>query len=672
MVKRFTFGNPIETDVVPQKPEVSSGTLPLFIQEGNSFSLEMADDEIVWGLGEAVRGINKRGFVYESFCTDDCEHTEEKHSLYGAHNFLLLSGETRTFALFIDAAGKVTFDVGGTDYSILKITVENDGFDIYFIEPSCGAENPIAAVAKDFRRLVGRSYIPPKWAFGIGQSRWGYASEDDVKAVAAGYRENGLPLDMIYLDIDYMDSFKNFTVNKKAFPGFGQLVSDMKAKSIRLIPIIDAGVKLEEGYELCDEGRERGFFCKDERGEDFVVGVWPGKSLLPDFLRSDVRSWFGSKYKVLCDAGIEGFWNDMNEPALFYSQKNLDAVFDKIAAMKKLNIGLAENFALKDLVLGLAGNEDDFKSFYHHAGAKSVRNRDVHNLYGFNMTRAAAESLKEISPQKRVLLFSRASCIGSHRYGGIWMGDNKSHWSHLLMNLKMLSSLNLCGFLYTGADIGGFGADTTEDLLLRWYQLGVFMPLLRNHSAQGTRPQEPYQFKKRLADFRAILSLRYRLLPYIYSEFMKAALSDGLYARPLGFEWTGDEEARRCEDQLLIGDSMMIAPVYEQNATGRHVYLPEQMKLVKFKGGDVSQESILPAGYTYVHIALDELVIFIRKGKIVPLAKAGGDCLSLDKIDCKDLDLLHLGEKGSYYELYDDDGESRNIDLQSGLTRIEL
>ena len=672
MVKRFTFGNPIETEVVLKKPQAVSGSVPLFVQQGNSFTLEMTDDEIVWGLGEAVRGINKRGFVYESFCTDDCEHTEEKRSLYGAHNFLLLSGKSRTFGLFIDAAGKVTFDVGGTDYSLLKITVENDGFDIYFIEASSDVENQITAVAKEFRQLVGRSYIPPKWAFGIGQSRWGYASEDDVKAVANGYKENGLPLDMIYLDIDYMEAFKNFTVNKKAFPDFKRLASQMKANSIRLIPIIDAGVKLEDGYEVYDEGRERGFFCKDENGEDFIVGVWPGKSLLPDFLRHDVRSWFGAKYKALCDMGIEGFWNDMNEPALFYSQKNIDATFDKIAQMKKLNIGLAENFALKDLVLNLAGNDDDFKSFYHCVAGKNVRNWDIHNLFGFNMTRAAAESLEAISPQKRVLLFSRASCIGSHRYGGIWMGDNKSHWSHLLMNLKMLASLNLCGFLYTGADLGGFGAHVTEDLLLRWYELGIFTPLLRNHSAQGTRLQEPYQFEKRLNDFRAVLSLRYRFLPYIYSEFMKAALRDELYARPLGFEWTEDEDARRCEDQLLIGDSMMIAPVYEQNATGRHVYLPEQMKLVKFKGSSVSQESILPKGHTYVHVALDEVVIFIRKGKIVPLAKVNGDCLSLDKINWQNLDLLHFAEQGNYYELYNDDGESRNVDLQSGLTKIEL
>lgn len=214
------------------------------------------------------------------------------------------------------------------------------------------------------------------------------------------------------------------------------------------------------------------------------------------------------------------------------------------------------------------------KVFYHCKDGKKIRHYDVHNLYGYNMTRAASEAFEKISPEKRILMFSRSSCIGSHRYGGIWMGDNMSRWQHILLNLKMLPSLNMCGFLYTGADLGGFGENTTEDLLLRWYALGIFMPLLRNHSALGTREQEPFRFKNSIEKFRNILNLRYRLLPYIYSEFMKAALQGTMYASPLGFIWSKDEDARRTEDQIMIGESiMMLQSMNRTQPDGTFIFL---------------------------------------------------------------------------------------------------
>lgn len=215
------------------------------------------------------------------------------------------------------------------------------------------------------------------------------------------------------------------------------------------------------------------------------------------------------------------------------------------------------------------------------------------------MTRSAGEAFERLEPDKRILMFSRASYIGMHRYGGIWTGDNKSWWSHILLNLKMMPSLNMCGFLYSGADIGGFGADATQDLVMRWMALGIFMPLMRDHSARGTRRQEAYAFED-IEAFRGIIGLRYRLLPYLYSEFMKAALKNEMYARPLGFVWPEDRIARRVEDQLLIGESIMIAPVYEQNAVGRTVYLPEEMKLLRFHGQEVTEQRVLPAGHHFL------------------------------------------------------------------------
>lgn len=627
MIKRFVFGKPYDTEAVVLKPAACDESIPFLSTDGDSFCYRMDQDAIVYGLGENVRGINKRGHVYVSYCTDEFEHSEEKNSLYGAHNFFVVDGREK-FGVFFDIPGRIEFDIGSTEYDLLKITPEDKNFDLYLIEGESSA-----SIVKEFRKLIGQSYIPPKWAFGIGQSRWGYGSEKDLLDVQKGYRKNGIPLDMIYLDIDYMERFKDFTYDGEKYSDFKATIEGLKKDKIRVIPIIDAGVKVEDGYDIYEEGIEKGYFCKDKDGREFIVGVWPGKSVLPDFLNENARKWFGDKYKILTDLGIEGFWNDMNEPALFYSESHKQEVFEQLKEFKDANVGLYANFAMKDAVNFMANNRNDYKSFYHETSVGKICHDTLHNLYGYNMTRSASESLENFLGKEKYLLFSRASYIGMHRFSGIWMGDNKSWWSHILLNLKMIPSLNMCGFIYTGADLGGFGANTTEDLLLRWYALGIFMPLFRNHSCLGSREQEPYQFKS-IEKFRGILNLRYRLLPYLYDTYLRSVKENEMYGSPLGFIWPDDEDARHCEDQLLIGDSIMITPIYEQNATGRHVYLPEEMKMIRFRNSDAVEEIVMQKGHGYVHIALDEVVVFVRKNKKLPLGKTAA---SVEDIDWNDL-----------------------------------
>lgn len=634
------------------------------MKKENVLVYEMTEDDIVYGLGENVRGINKRGWEYVSNCTDEPHHHEDTRSLYGAHNFLIVEGKNHpVFGIFVDTPDKIRFDIGYTKHSRLEITIEGDGYELYVLD----GDTPDQAI-REFREIIGRPFLPPKWAFGCGQSRWSYRTADEVREVARKYRENHIPLDSIYLDIDYMERYKDFTIDRTSFPDFEELVQEMKEQNIHLVPIIDGGVKIEKGYNTYEEGVANNYFCKDENGEDFVIGVWPGRCHFPDMLNDDARRWFGRKYQFLLDKGIDGFWNDMNEPAIFYSERRLNMVFDKIEEYKTMNLDVKTFFEFKDLVAGLEKNPEDYRSFYHNYKGQRIRHDRVHNLFGYYMTRSAGEAFEELEPDRRILMYSRSSYIGMHRYGGIWMGDNKSWWSHILMNLKMLPSLNMCGFLYTGADLGGFGCDTTEDLLLRWLALGIFTPLMRNHSADGTRRQEPYIFDE-AKDFAGIIGLRYRLLPYLYSEFMKAALRGKMYARPLGFVWTDDEIARHTEDQLMIGESIMIAPVYEQNAIGRNVYLPEKMKMVRFDGTQIAETAVLSTGHHFIRVALNEIVIFIRKGHILPLA-AGGE--NVTEVDWNDLELVHFAEPGDFYELYDDDGTSRQVELEKNLSRIEI
>lgn len=667
MITKYTYGNPFQTDAVVQKLEVQNGDVPYFTvvktEEQLQFEYTLENEEKVYGLGENVRGINKRGWIYKSCCADEPNHVEDRTSLYASHNFLVLDGGKEQFGVFFDYPGIITFDVGYTHLNELKITLSEPDADVYVM-----TGESILDIVKQFRQLIGRSYIPPKWAFGYQQSRWGYMNEDDIREVVKGHREKKIPLESIYMDIDYMERFKDFTVNQERFPDFPEFVKEMKAQHIHLVPIIDAGVKVEEGYDVYEEGIEKGYFCKKENGEYFVAGVWPGKVHFPDVLNKEAREWFGNKYQVLLDQGIEGFWNDMNEPSIFFAQDRMDETFDKIAELKDKNLDLDTFQQFTDLVGSLANNTDDFKKFYHNVDGKMMRHDKVHNLFGYNMTRAAGEAFERLSPEKRILMFSRSSYIGMHRYGGIWTGDNKSWWNHLLLNLRMMPSLNMVGILYTGADIGGFGADATEDLVMRWTQLAMFSPLMRNHSAMGTREQEVYRFDH-VEEFRKIINIRYGLLAYIYSEYMKSALNSEMYFKPLSFVYTDDEFASQVEDQLLVGDSLMIAPVYNQNAKGRYVYLPEEMAMLRFRGVDDYDTEILPAGHHYVEAGLCEMLVFVRPDKILVLTDGGEYA---DEVDCDHVKALAFVKTKAEYVWYEDDGMGKDYENPDNYGRITI
>ena len=662
MIKKYVYGTPIETQAVVETFEISSqphnfGTIDL--SNGFFFEYTMGENEVVYGLGEANRGINKRGYIYVSNNTDDPNHTEDKRSLYGSHNFVILSGK-ETFGLFLDYPSTITFDIGFTKYDKLTISCEEANLILYVITGDSAYD-----VVKQFRSMIGRSYIPPKFAFGFGQSRWGYAKKEDFEKVARKHREHHVPIDMIYMDIDYMDSYKDFTVNHEQFPDFTSFISEMKQQNIRMIPIIDAGVKIEKGYDVYEEGIKNGFFCKKEDGSEFIAAVWPGYTHMPDFLNEKAREWFGDQYRFLIEQGIEGFWNDMNEPALFHTPEGIKKAKEAAGEFLQQKDEKASSWELSNVLGGLSNSPDDYKNFYHNINGQMIRHDKVHNLYGYNMTRAASEAFERIEPEKRFLMFSRSSYIGMHRYGGIWTGDNKSWWSHLLLNIKMMPSLNMCGFLYSGADIGGFGDHVSKDLLLRWLAFGVFTPLMRNHSAYGTREQEFYQFDG-VEDFKHIIGVRYRLIPYLYSEFMKAALTDDMYFKPMAFVYPEDSIAIEIEDQLMLGNEIMVTPVYTQNATGRFVYLPEEMMLVTFKMDGAVEERQMEQGSHYIQVAINEVSFFIRKGKCIPVCQSAE---SVDELDTTQFTML--GYENSEYELYEDDGVHKDYENRKNYRKIK-
>lgn len=462
MITKYTSGTPIRTDAVVKDfagIDINKFPVDYKIIDGKFiFSFDMQDSDIVFGLGEAPRGINKRGWIYESFCSDDPFHTETKSSLYAAHNFLMLNG-SKTFGIFIDFPAKIRWDIGYTKPSRTEITVDGTDFDIYIIE---NESNKPIDIVKDFRSAIGQSYIPPFWAFGYQQSRWSYPDKAAVDGVIKGYNDAKIPLDCVYLDIDYMKDYKDFTVDEDKFPNFAEYVKEKKEQGIHLIPIIDAGVKKEAGYDVYEEGVENDYFCKTEDGEIFEGGVWPGIVGFPDFMQKEVRDWFGAKYDRLTDAGIDGFWNDMNEPAIFYSTKGLEKALNKAKSLEGENLDLSKFFNLKDTFLGLSNSPEDYSSIYHMIDGKPVCHDKVHNIYGASMTRAAGEHFAKNSATAKFLC-SQEPLTSVHTVQAVSGLATTIHGGHTFFLTLKCSHPQICAVSSTAAPTS---ADLTKTQLV--------------------------------------------------------------------------------------------------------------------------------------------------------------------------------------------------------------
>lgn len=638
MITKWIHGAPWQLDAVVAEVPRSEELRGLeWRPEGTGlqFTRMLMTGEKVYGLGETTKGIDKRGSRIICYNSDNPHHLPETVSLYGSHNFVIISGDIH-WGFFFDTPARVIFDVDVNHSSKLCVFCESSDVAVYSISGNSDKE-----IANQFLSVIGRSYIPPLWAFGYGQSRWGYRNQRDFRQVAEGYRKAGIALDYICMDIDYMDRYIDFTINKRRFPDFPKFRKEMADRGIHLVPIVDAGVKVEPGNPVYEEGVANHFFCKNKEGKDFQAAVWPGMTHFTDFFQPEARKWFGQQYKFYTDRGLEGFWNDMNEPAIFYSEYT--SRFTKRDVMPDSDDRYQPGIGICD-----------YKNFFHNIDGKTVVHNDVHNAFGYLMTRAAGEQLEELLDH-RYLLFSRSSYIGAHRYGGIWTGDNSSTWDNLRMAVRQMPSLSMCGFQYIGTDIGGFGMNTNRELLLRWLAFGVFTPLMRNHSAMGTRKQECYRFANPDA-FRGVISLRYRLLPYLYSEYMKTVLRQEMYFRPLSFDFPEDAAARDIEDQIMVGESIMIAPLMEPGKNTRRVYLPEDMTQVIYDGKHFNQTEV-SRGWQEVCVTLGQVAFFIRRGHLVPVARAARNTAM------SNLRELKLLGTGTTYEQYLDDGLTRDYGM---------
>ena len=566
---------------------------------------KLGKEDAVYGLGDKPGCLNRRGYVYVNWNTDNpAPHVDSFKSLYKSIPFFMVLGENYCYGIFADNTYKTTFDFGFESSEYYIVSHEKGFLDYYFFP----GEKP-SDVVKKYTGLTGTTPLFQRWIYGSHQSRWGYCSQDEILGIAEAFEKNEIPCDVIHMDIDYMDGYRVFTFDKERFPDTKALSETLADKGIKLISIIDPGVKKDEAYFMYREGMEMDAFAHDAQGAVYENAVWPGTSVFPDFSREDVRKWWGEKTKILLDHGIRGIWNDMNEPASFRGP-------------------------LPDDVKFAAGAHDE-----------------IHNIYGHLMAKATYEGLLEQDNGRRPFVLTRAAYAGSQKYCGGWTGDNHSIWSHLTLSLEQICNLSLCGMAMCGSDIGGFGSDVTPELLVRFYQAAVFAPFFRNHSAVGTRRQEPWLFDEKTRDaVRKTVRLRYRFIPYIYDLARECERTGEPIVRPLVYEYPHDKMVRNICDEYLLGKFVLVAPVTVPGKFAREVYLPEgewydYETNEKYTGGK----------YILADAPLDKVPVSIRAGAILPVAE--GNIQSTEDITSENTRILTYPGQGTFIH-YEDDNET--------------
>ncbi|MBN8249038.1 MAG: glycoside hydrolase family 31 protein, partial [Verrucomicrobia bacterium] len=542
-------------------------------------ALDLAEEESLFGLGETTGQFNRRGLIRDLWNIDVLGHAPAIHpalkQLYVSIPFAISLRHGRAAGLLWDNPARQRWDLGQTRLNTWQMSAAEGDLDLYlFLGPG------VAMVCQRYAELTGHMPLPPRWGLGYQQSRYSYETQERVEEVAREFRRRDLPCDVLHLDIHHMDAYRVFTFGR-TFPQPKAMLKRLAKQGFKVVAIVDPGVKNDPGFGVLQRGTKAGAFVKDPSGtKDSLGEVWPGVARFPDFLNARTRSWWGEEQRALQDAGVSGFWNDMNEPA---------------------------NFARPDKTLDpQCRHTTDFGPRRHH---------QVHNLYGQQMARASREGALRSRPNERPFVITRAGYAGIQRHALVWTGDNSSHWDHLNDAVQMLLNLSLSGVPFCGGDVGGFLENTTPELFLRWFQFATFTPFFRNHTNLGTIAQEPWAFGTPVEEIcRHYLTLRYQLLPYLYGRFAEARDTGAPIMRPLLWHHQNDPVAVSCGDQFLLGRDLLVAPVLRQGAVARSVYLPNDVWFNFWTG-----ERLAGGRHVVADAPLDTLPLFVRAGGIVPL-----------------------------------------------------
>jgi alpha-glucosidase len=534
----------------------------------------MPIDEHYFGLGDKTGPLDHRDLAFTMWNTDMFGWQESTDPLYKDLPFFLGVRNGAAYGIFLDNTYRTSFDFGKEARDAYSFGADAGELNYYFFY----GPDP-KRVVSDFTALTGRTPLPALSSLGYQQCRYSYYPEARVREVANEFRKRKIPADIIYLDIDYQEKNRPFTVDRERFPHFEQMVKDLGHQGFKVIAITDLHIAKLPGYKPYDEGMAHDYFVKNPDGSVYVGPVWPGDAVFPDFTRAAVREWWGSLYAEFVNDGIRGFWNDMNEPAVFvYPSKTmpLDTV--------------------------------------HYVEQRKTDHREIHNVLGMENARGTYEGLLRLQPNVRPFVLTRAAYAGAQRYAATWTGDNTASWNHMRLSVPQLINLGLSGYAFVGDDIGGFNGSPTPELLTRWMELGVFNPIYRNHAAKGTRDREPWvDGPEHEAIRKKYIETRYRLLPYIYTGMEEASRTGVPLMRPMFMEFPQEPTLATNGEEFMFGSGLLVVPKAWPFVGPYDVVLPKG-DWVNYWTGERS------AGGTTIKVdpPLDTLPVYVRAGTILP------------------------------------------------------
>jgi len=578
-----------------------------FSPEGESF----------FGLGDKPTGFNLKGKRVSNWNTDQYAYKKDVMELYKDVPFYIGLKNNVSYGVFFDNTFKTHFDFCQERRDVTTFWAEGGEMNYYFFY---GPD--FSDVVSSYTTLTGVPELPPKWTLGFQQCKWSYYPQEKVISIAQKFRDLSFPCDAIYLDIDYMDGFRCFTWNKEYFPDPKGMVDRLSGMGMKTVAIIDPGIKIDHNNDVFNEAVSKDYFCKRADGSYMKGKVWPGECYFPDFTNPEVRNWWAGLYKELIeDVGISGVWNDMNEPA----------------------------------VMDVPGKTfpNDVR---HNYDGEFCSHRKAHNVYGMQMARATYEGVKRYAYPKRPFVITRANYSGGQRYTSSWTGDNIASWEHLWLANMQVQRMSISGMGFVGTDIGGFAEQPSGELFARWVQLGVFHPFCRVHSSGHHGDQEPWSFGDEVLEIsKKFVSLRYQLLPYIYTMFYNYVNKGEPMIKPLVYFDQEDAQTHYRSDEFIFGNQILVCPIQEPNSIGRRMYLP--------RGGwyDFWSKEYREGGKEFwVNAPLDQMPLFIKEGAIIPKYPVQ-QYVGEKQIDVLELDVYYKEGKETSM-LYDDSGDGYDHD----------
>jgi alpha-glucosidase len=533
------------------------------------------DGECFYGLGDKATQMNLKGKRLENFATDQYAYQKDQEPLYKVVPFYIGLHNKQSYGIFFDNTFRTFFDFCQERRNVSSFWAEGGEMNYYFIYGPQMQE-----VVTTYTDLTGKPELPPLWVLGYHQCKWSYYPESKVKEITSKFRELKIPCDAIYLDIDYMEGFRCFTWNKNYFPDPKRMVAELAEDGFKTIVIIDPGIKIDKDYWVYQEALEKDYFCKRADGPYMKGKVWPGECNFPDYTNPVVREWWAGLFKeLISDIGVKGVWNDMNEPAVM-------EVPNKTFPM-------------------------DVRHVYD---GNPCSHRKAHNIYGTQMARATYHGVKRFTYPKRPFVITRSAYSGAQRYTSSWTGDNVATWEHLWIANIQVQRMSISGMGFTGSDIGGFAEQPTGELYARWIQLGVFHPFCRTHSSGDHGNQEPWAFDEEVINItRKFVSLRYQLLPYLYTMFWQY-IEEGIpMLKPLVYYDQEDTQTHYRNDEFIFGNQILVCPILEPNAVGRRMYIPRGEWYNYW-----TNEFATGGREVWVDTKFDEIPLFVKAGAIIP------------------------------------------------------